>query len=68
MEKQLHSSSEDVVALLVKIKVNARLKNVNANLPKYGKRNREIISKPHTMFIDKYPRTIEKDERMGKAS
>ena len=39
---------EDVVDLFVKIKINARLKHVNANLPKYGKKDKRGFLKTAT--------------------
>ena len=49
--KKCKDIPEDVVDLFVKIKINARLKNVNANLPKYGKRNqRDYLKTAHYVY------------------
>ena len=39
---------EDVIDLFVKIKIKARLKHVNANLPKYGKKDNRGFLKTAT--------------------
>ena len=42
---------EKVIDLFVKIKINARLKHVNANLPKYGKKNqRDYLKTAHYIY------------------
>ena len=42
---------EKVIDLFVKIKINARLKHVNAILPKYGKKNqRDYLKTAHYIY------------------
>lgn len=42
---------EKVIDLFVKIKINARLKHVNATLPKYGKKNqRDYLKTAHYIY------------------